>query len=191
MVNKPKSFLKGLMYVLLGGAIVFVAVIVGIQIGYAIRGNDATLASEPPPNNTTLQLGTVIPSLPIFTADGDETDLRLITRGNKTVVAVVLPGCEPCKQLLDQWLEAGITDGAGGIRIVLLSAMTKGDRDLGPLADYRNNFSVYFCNSEDLKRLYGLTITPSLIGIGPDNRLKFADDQHLRQYDAEFFDKHL
>ena len=191
MVNQPKSFLKGLIFLILGGGVVFVAVIGGMQIGYALRGHDTGRASEPPPNNTTLQLGTVIPALPIFTAEGDETDLRLITDGNRTVVVVVLPGCEPCKKLLDEWRETGITDGAGGIRIVILSAMTDGSRDLGPLADYRGSFSVYFCNAEDLKLQYGLVITPSLIGIGPDNTIKFADDQHLRQYDAKFFDKNL
>ena len=191
MANQPNPFLKGLIFLILGGVVVFIAVIAGIQIGYALRGHDAGRAAEPPPNNTTLQLGTVIPSLPVFTAEGDQTDLRLVTEGNRTVIAVVLPGCEPCEKLLDEWVETGITNGAGGVRIVILSAMNDGNRDLGPLAGYRDRFSIYFCKSEDLKQQYGLTMTPCLIGIGPDNTLKFADDQHLRQYDAEFFDKHL
>jgi|GEM_PF-4734426 len=186
------SFKTGVFYVLLSGAVLFLAIFLGIRAGLAVQGGRAgDLTPKMLPNQTLLKIDEPLPDMPVMSLDGRPSTLRDIAGGKKTVIAVVMPGCSPCKKLLAQWQNAGITDGAHGRQVVLLAAGSREKRDLSELAAFAESYPVYFCDVTALDDVCGISSFPSILGIGGNDTIAFVASSFVYQLDETFFDRYV
>ena len=184
-------FKTGVFYVLLSGVVIFLAIFLGIRTGLAVKGGQfGDLTPKTVGNETSLKLGQTLPATAIRAADGRELTLPEITAGRQTVIAVVMPGCGPCKKLLTQWQTKGIVGGSDR-QVVLLAAVTPGNLDLGELSEFKDKYPVYFCDFVKLDDDCGVNSFPSLIGVGRDNTIKFVANSFIYQLDNKFIDNYL
>jgi len=184
-------FKTGVFYVLLSGVVMFLAIFLGIRTGLAVKGDQfGDLTPKTVGNQTSLKLGQTLPATAIRAADGRELTLREISGGKQTLIAVVMPGCGPCKKLLTGWQTKGIV-GTDDRQVVLLAAVTPGNLDLGELSEFKDKYTVYFCDFVKLDDDCGVNSFPSLIGVGKDNTIKFVANSFIHQLDNKFFDKYL
>jgi hypothetical protein len=192
MAGSSHSFKHVLVYILLGGAIMFLAIFLGIQAGFAIRGDQtAELTPESLPNRSLLKPGDPIPPLPVRDMAGNELILDEITESVSTIVGVVLPGCDPCKKLLSEWRNKGILNGQNDFQVVLLATSPSDSLELGPLAEFAEIYPVYFCKSEALKELIGISTFPTVMGLSNEGTVSFVANAYVHQLDIEFFDEYL
>ena len=193
MSDKSHSLRNGIIYIVLAGAILFAAVALGIQVGFALRSDDepGELNPETLPNRSSLKPGDAIPSLPVYDLDKNEFTLTNIVAGKNTLVGVVMPGCEPCKKLLSGWIDKEIVGAKQPFQIILLATSAAEERELGPLEEFSKDYPVYFCDHVILKNLCGLTTFPSIVGLGADNKVSFVANEYVFQLDVEFFNKYL
>ena len=186
------SFKTVVCYVLLSGAVLFLAVFLGIRAGLAVQGNrPGELTPKTLPNQTMLKLDEPLPEMAITSLDGRDLTLRDITQRTKTLIAVVMPGCGPCKKLLMQWQNSGIADGANGRQVVLLAAGSRKKRDLSELAAFTDTYPVYFCDVTTLDDVCGISSFPSLVGVGSDDAVVFVASSFVYELEKKFFDKYL
>lgn len=195
MAGTSLSFKHVLVYILLGGVIMFLAIFLGIQAGFAIRGGQSAgigeLTPESLPNRSLLKPGDPIPSLPVQDMAGNELTLGELTESVPTVVGVVLPGCDPCKNLLSEWRSKGIIEGGTNFRIMLLAASRGDTLELGPLEEFAGECPVYFCDHVSLKELTGITTFPTVLGLSDEGTVSFVANAYVHQLDTEFFDEYL
>ncbi len=193
MSGTSHSLRNGIIYIGLGGVIMFIAVALGIQAGFAIKGDGGPgeLNPETLPNRSLMKPGDAIPPLPVYDQDGNEFQLGDVVAGGTTVVGVVMPGCDPCKTLLGEWGDKGILNDLNDFQIILLASTPPENRELGPLEDFAERYPVYFCDHVALKKLCGLSTFPSIVGLGSDNKVSFVANGYVHQLDVEFFDKYL
>jgi len=192
MAGKPFSLKQGIIYIVLGGVVLFVAVTLGIQVGFALRGDGtAELSPETLPNRSLMKPGDALPDLTVYTLDGKTTLLGDVIGGKKTVIGVAMPGCDPCKQLLTTWVKNGMVNGANDFQIILLASTTPETRELGPLADFSQHYPVYFCDHSLLKEQFGISTFPTVMGTGIGNKVSFVANGYVHQLDTEFFNKYL
>lgn len=179
-------------YVLLSGAVLFLAVFLGIRAGLAVQGTHTEVVTpDNLPNKTTLKMGDLLPDLPIRSLGGRDLTLSEMTGARKTVIAVVLPGCDPCKQLLAQWQKDNLAGTPSAWQIVLLAAGSRTDNNLDDLAEFQQAYPVYFCDVAKLTDACGISSFPSLVGVGADRRIRFVASGLVYQLDRVFFDKYL
>jgi hypothetical protein len=90
MAGTPHSLRNGIIYVLLGGAVLFVAVALGIRVGFALKSDTPpTLIPDNLPNQSLLKPGDVIPELPVLNLDGRATALNDAVDGKPALVPEV------------------------------------------------------------------------------------------------------
>ncbi len=179
-------------YVLLSGAVLFLAIFLGIRAGLAVQGGQAgDLTPKTLPNQSSMKVNEPVPALAIRTLDGRDLTLRDIAQGKKTLIAVVMPGCGPCKKLLNQWQNDNIANGDKGRQVVLLAAGSREKRDMGELAAFADKYPVYFCDVTTLDDVCGISSFPSMFGIGGNNAITFVASSLVYQLDDRFFDKYL
>lgn len=193
MAGEAHSFRNVIVYIFLGGVIMFVAIFLGIQAGFAIKGDGVgDLNPETLPNRSLLKPGDAIPPLPVYTLAGSQSMLlEDVIGGKRTVVGVVMPGCDPCKTLLGEWGDKGILNDLNDFQIILLASTPAENRDLGPLADFAERYPVYFCDHVALKEQFGISTFPSIMGFGDDNSVSFVANGYVHQLDVEFFEEYL
>jgi hypothetical protein len=186
------SFKTGVFYVLLSGVVLFLAVFLGIRAGLAVQGGrTGDLTPKTLPNQTSMKVSQPVPDLAIRSLDGRDLTLRDIAGGKKTLIAVVMPGCGPCKKLLTQWQDNKIVNGDDGRQVVLLAAGSREKRDMSELAAFADKYPVYFCDVATLDDVCGISSFPSILGIGGDNAVVFVASSFVYQLDNKFFDKYL
>lgn len=186
------SIRTGFKYILVGGIVLFLAVFMGIRAGLAVRGTpDLNLTPEKLRNTTTMKIGDIVPSLSVRSDNGQLTDLQMIGNNKRTVIAVVLPGCAPCGNLLQNWQVKELKQKSGDIQFIMLAGVSSDIPDLRELAEYASDYPVYFCDIEDLRSCCDLTTFPSVVGIGADNRIRFVANAGVYSLDEGFFNKHL
>lgn len=186
------SFKTGVVYVLLSGVVLFLAIFLGIRAGLAVQGGrGGDLTPKNLPNQTLLKVGEALPNMPVTSLDGRESTLRAIVQGKKTVIAVVMPGCGPCKKLLTQWQNSNLANGAGGRQVILLAAGSREKRDIGELAPFADKYPVYFCDVTTLDDVCGVSSFPSILGTGETGAIAFVASSFVYQLDDKFFDKYL
>jgi hypothetical protein len=194
-VNMPTghlSFKTGVFYVFLSGVVLFLAVFLGIRAGLAVQGGrTGDLTPKTLPNQTSMKTGELVPDLAIRSLDGRDLTLRDIAQGKKTLIAVVMPGCGPCKKLLAQWQNNKIADGDNGRQVVLLAAGSREKRDMGELTAFADKYPIYFCDVATLDDVCGISSFPSILGVGGDNVITFVASSYVYQLDSKFFDKYL
>jgi hypothetical protein len=117
--------------------------------------------------------------------------LNTVIQNRRTVFAVVLPGCDPCKNLLEQWKTSGITETEAGVQIIMLAAVPPDEMDLGPLSEYAAAFPVYFIEFPELDTHCGISSFPSIMGVTADNTVGFVANAYVQRLDREFFEKYL
>jgi hypothetical protein len=178
------------MYIITGGVILYAAVFLGIQAGHAFRGGATEITPDNLPNESLLSPGDPIPPLPLKTATGTPVTLAEAVGDRPTLVGVVMPGCTPCKQLLGQWQQGGV-DGTGKYQVILVATEIEEVGDFGVLADYADTYPIYWCRSDDMDGICGITTFPSLIGMTADNTVGFVANGLVYQLTTEFFDKYL
>jgi hypothetical protein len=192
MAGNLHSLRNGIIYILLGGVIMFVAIFLGIQAGFAIKSEGSTeLTPENLPNRSLVKPGDAIPPLPVYSANGEQFMLEAITGGRPTLVGLVLPGCEPCKLLLQGWGEKGIINGNKNYQVILLVSSGDDSRELGPLADFADKYDVYFCDHVPLKEHLGITTFPTVMGLGKDHSISFVANAYVHKLENEFFEQYL
>jgi len=182
------------MYILVGGVVLFFAVFFGIRAGFAIRGNGGEpgeLTPENLPNRTVMKLGDPFPALPVRSFDDGALRIADITDGRPTVFAVVLPGCDPCENMLTKWRDKGIINDNDGIRVVLLAASQPGETDPGPLANFTNSFPIYYVDLGELESQCGISSFPSVVGVKADDTIGFIANAYVHRLDTDFFKKYL
>lgn len=186
------SFRTGVMYVLLSGVVLFLAIFLGIRAGLAVQGGQTgELTPKNLPNQTMLKVSDQLPDMAVTSLDGRDFTLRDIAHGKKTLIAVVMPGCGPCKKLLTQWQNTNIADGDHGRQVVLLAAGSREKRDMGELTAFAEKYPVYFCDVTALDDACGISSFPSILGIGGDDTIAFVASSFVYQLDNKFFDKYL
>lgn len=192
MAGNPNSLKQGIIYILLGGVVLFVAVTLGIQVGFALRGDGKPeINPDTLPNRSLMKPGDPLPDLTVYTAEGKETRFADVLGGKKTAIGVVMPGCDPCKQLLTSWVNKNQVDGPHNFRMVLLVATTPEVREMGPLADFAQHYPIYFVDHPHLKEQFGISTFPTVMGTGTGNKVSFVANGYVHQLDTEFFNKYL
>jgi hypothetical protein len=112
------------LYILLGGVVIFMAIFLGIRTGFALRGSGpGKLTPENLPNRTNLKIGDVLPAFEVMTADSVARPIGDILKGRPTVIVVVLPGCDPCKNLLTTWRESKLFPAGQKIQVIVLAGV--------------------------------------------------------------------
>jgi hypothetical protein len=176
----------------LSGAVLFLAIFLGIRAGLAVQGGrGGDLTPRNLPNQTLLKIDEPLPDMPVTSLDGRQSTLRGVTQGKKTVIAVVMPGCGPCKKLLTQWQNANIADGGGGRQVMLLAAGSREKRDMSELAPFADKYPVYFCDVTTLDDVYGISSFPSILGTASNTTVAFVASSFVYQLDDKFFDRYL
>jgi hypothetical protein len=195
MATRAFSVKEGLMYILIGGVVLFFAVFLGVRAGFAIRSNGeggpGELTPENLPNRTIMKIGDPFPALPIKSADATTLHIAAITDGRPTVFGVVLPGCEPCENMLTKWRANGIVNGGDGVHIVLLAASHPDELDPGPLAKFGNDYPIYFVDMGQLGSQCGISSFPSVVGVKEDATISFVANAYVQELDTAFFKKYL
>jgi hypothetical protein len=193
MATRAFTVKEGLMYILVGGVVLFFAIFLGIRAGFAIRGDGAPSELTPDnlPNRSHLKVGDPFPQLQVITPENETLDLNAVIQNRPTVLAVVLPGCEPCKNLLKKWETNGIAGAESNVQIVLLAAVPPDELDLGPLTEHGANFQYYFVEFAQLDTNCGITSFPSLMGVTADHTVGFVANAYVHRLDMEFFEKYL
>jgi hypothetical protein len=172
--------------------VLFVAVALGIQVGFALKSDTPlTLTPDNLPNQSLLRPGDAIPDLPVLNLEGRAMTLSDATDGRRTLVAVVLPGCDPCKKLLGEWERRGLPEQADDFQIILLASSGDNSLELGPLSAFADRYPIYFTDHIPLKEICGISTFPSLMGLGGDHTVKFVANGLVYDLDAEFFKKYL
>ncbi len=186
------SFKTGIVYLLLSGVVLFLAIFLGIRAGLAVQGGrTGDLTPKNLPNQTMLKLSEQLPDMAVTSLDGRNFTLCDIARGKKTLIAVVMPGCGPCKKLLTQWQNGNIANGDNGRQVVLLAAGSREKREMGELSEFADKYPVYFCDVSTLDDVCGISSFPSILGVGGDNAVAFVASSFVYQLDNKFFDKYL
>ncbi len=179
-------------YILLGGLIMFISVFLGIQAGFALKGNAYNLTPDVLRNRTTMIVGDVIPALPVMKQSGEWTRLSEALADQKTVMAVVMPGCGPCSKLMKRWaIEEMAQKAAAGYHVAILAAVDIDSVNLGELDEYVDGYEVLYCSAYDLDDFCGVASFPSLIGIGQGGVIRFIANDMVFQLDHDFFSKYL
>jgi hypothetical protein len=192
MAIRSLSAREIVLYILLGGVVIFVAVFLGIRTGFALRGGGpGKLTPENLPNRTNLKIGDVLPALEVKTADSVAHPIGDILRGKPTVIVVVLPGCDPCKNLLTTWRESKLFPAGQEIQMIVLAAVSPGEYQLGELEEFGTIFPCYFTDFLQMDKQCGISGFPSLIGVGGDNKIRFIASGYAQELDRKFFEKYL
>ncbi len=194
MATRAFSVKEGVMYILVGGVVLFFAVFLGIRTGFAIRGGGGEpgeLTPENLPNRTILKLGDPFPALPVKSPDANTLQISDITGGKPTVFAFVLPGCDPCKNMLTKWRANGIVNDDKGVHIVLLAASQPDELNAGPLAEFEGDYPIYFVDMEQLGEQCGISSFPSVVGVKADETIGFVANAYVYRLDTAFFKKYL
>jgi len=177
------------MIIVVGGIILFLAVFVGIQIGYALKGGDRTSATEAISSGTPSP-GDPVPSLKLFTEDGRPSNLREIVSGGDALIAFTMSGCSSCSDLLSGWKADGILDRREGRRIFVVVATPPGDFDAGELAPYASYCPMYFCDNADLYVDLDVHGLPAVLGVTGDGAVSFFSDDAESIRDTTYLVRH-
>lgn len=195
MATRAFSVKEGIMYIAVGGVVLFFAVFLGIRAGFALRGNGAgepgELTPENLPNRTVMKLGDPFPALPVRSADATALHIVDIVDHRPTVFAVVLPGCDPCKNMLAKWRTNGTVDKDNGVHIVLLAASQPDEVNPGPLAEFANDYPIYYVDMGELEEQCGISSFPSVVGVKADDTIGFIANAYVHRLDTAFFEKYL
>jgi len=192
MAGNGFSFKTGILYILLGGIVVFAAVFLGIRAGFAIKSDRvAELTPETLFNRSILSIGDPVPFLPLKTVDGKQITLDEITYGRKTLVAVTMPGCDPCERLLTEWRRRNWPDPGADYDIIMIAATYPDRDDLGPLEEFTDNFPVYFCSLDSLEEYCGISTFPSVLGFDADNSVSFIANGRVYDLNEDFLENYL
>lgn len=196
MGTRAFSVKEGIMYILVGGMVLFFAVFLGIRAGFAIRGNGEAggpgeLTPDNLPNRTIMKVGDPFPALQVKSPDDNILQIADITGGKPTVFAVVLPGCDPCRNMLTKWRDKGIVNDDNGVHVVLLAASRPDESSLGPLEEFEGNYPAYFADMGQLGSECGITTFPSVVGVKADGTIGFVANAYVQRLDTAFFKKYL
>lgn len=182
----------GILYIVIGGVVLFLALFLGIRAGLAVRGGQSgELTPDVLPNRTDLKTGQALPELVLRAQDGSLLNIADVTEGNKTVMGILMPGCEPCVTLVEAWQEKGLLDGGGAYTLAFLIT-TQGD-DVSPheMEKFRGDFSVYYVDHNIIDAAFGVSTFPTILGIGEDNHIRFIASGFGKHMDIAFFAKYL
>ncbi|SYZ72496.1 hypothetical protein TRIP_C20611 [Candidatus Zixiibacteriota bacterium] len=182
---------RNLIYLSLGAIVIFVAVFAGVRAGLAVKHDENPIpVPESFSNQTSLKIGDYLPTLPIKGPKDDSSSLLSALRRHKTLLAIVLPGCGPCRNLLDEWSEPSFAESAAWHPVIL--AVGSPEQAAEELPDnLKNHYQIFYCDENDLNRLYRVAVYPTVLGIDQDGRIKFVISGYVGRIDRRFFDKYL
>ncbi len=187
----PGASKSTITYMLVGAAIIFIAAFIGVRAGFALKSNKGMdFTPEGFSNQTSLKIGDLAPALPVVSLNGESGLMPDMIRRRKTLLAIVLPGCGPCRNLLDDWSERSFAENAVWLPAVM--AVGTPEQAAAELPDdFRARFPVYFCDEQVLDSLCRVAVFPTLLGIGQDGRIRFIISGYVGRIDRRFFDKYL
>ncbi|MEE9443911.1 MAG: hypothetical protein V3V99_14700 [candidate division Zixibacteria bacterium] len=190
---KDTSTKTGIIYIVVGGLVAFLAVALAIPVGMAISGKAGIgeITPETLPNRTTLKIGQTAPALELKNLDGRPVSWADITGGRPTVVAVILPGCQPCEQILNWWEHNEYKNGKNGINMVLLVSLSVGNIEFEEIMMYEHLFPIYTTSFKDLGSVCGISSYPSMFALDGQGNIAFVANGLLRDLDYEFFEEYL
>jgi hypothetical protein len=192
MTSKRNPVRRAAIYIASGGVILFLAVFVGIQIGYALKSDSKKPSSSPEtPISNRPTVGDRVPFLKLFTADGGRTDLRTVVSGNKALIVFTMPGCHSCTDLLSGWQSNGIHETPGSARIIVVAATPPDDFNAGDLAEFESSYTMYFCDDVDLYAGLDMYGVPAVMGASDDGRVSVFTDNHDAIRDKAFLERYM
>lgn len=190
---KEISAKTGVMYIVVGGLVVFLAISLAIPVGMALSGQSGIgeLSPETLPNRTNLKVGQTAPVLELKNLNGRPVSWADITQGKPTIVAVVLPGCQPCEQILNWWEHNGYKNGKDGINMALLVSLSANNDEFEEITMYEHLFPIYTTSFIDLGNVCGISSYPSMFALDGKGNIAFVANGLLRDLDYEFFEEYL
>jgi len=191
MSIKELGIKQVLLFIVVGGIVMFVAIILGIRVGMVFANQSPDRTPDSLANQTTMRLGEKVPNLPVVAADGRSLTLQEVTGGKPTVIGIVMPGCSACKKLLKTWDIHGIVNGVKGLQVILLAASTIDNRDLGELAQWGSHYPYYFCETGALDEFCGISNFPSVMGLKGDNTIGVIGSAEAMALDINFYQEYL
>lgn len=192
MSSKRNPVRRAVIYIASGGVILFLAVFVGIQVGYALKTDSKKASSslETPISNRPTA-GDRIPFLNLFTADGGRTDLRTVVSGSKALIVFAMPGCASCSKLLSEWQSKGIHETPGGARIIVLIVTPPDNFDADDLAEFASSYTLYFCDDVDIYVGLDMHGVPAIMGTTADGRISVFSDNSDSIRDKAFLTRYM
>ncbi|MCP4567595.1 MAG: hypothetical protein GY841_08455 [FCB group bacterium] len=182
---------SGMFLVLLAATVLFLAVFLGIRAGFAGGTGQPDTSPASLPNYSNLVIDKGLPSLTVRTSSGEELNSAKIIGTQKTVIAVVMPGCGACASLMETWQTLDLTGGDRDIRIVLLVGVSGEESELGELSEYIKKYDHYFCDMGDLDQIWGVRSFPTVFGVSLDRNIRFVASVFGNFLDGEYFAEHL
>ena len=192
MSTRDWSFRNGIVFILMGGVVLFAAIFFGIRTGLAVKGGEfSELTPNDLMNRTRLATGDDLPDLSIRNIDGSLTTLREACGDRPTVAAFVMPGCGPCGDLLSTWEASQVYAPENGFSIILIVAVADDNIDLGEIAGFDDRYRVYTCDHVQLDNQIGIGTFPTLIGISERAAISFVSNGFSNKLNGAFFSKYL
>jgi hypothetical protein len=173
MESTRSTFRKTVIMILAGGVTLFLAVFVGIQIGYALKGGKDKSSSMNAMTSGKPSAGDRIPSLKLFADENNSTNLREIVSDSKALVVFAMPGCNSCSDVLSGWKANGIVDRRDGTRVIVVVATPPGDFDAKELVSYASSYPLYFCENTELYLKLNVRGLPAVLGVSKKGLVSF------------------
>jgi thiol-disulfide isomerase/thioredoxin len=187
----PAITKSNILYLLLAGVIIFLAVFLGTRFGLAVKGgNGSDLTPETLSNQSSVKIGDATPSLNISTLKGEPASLSEAIAGHNTLVGFLTPGCGPCKNLITDWLAEPAPDNADWQTVIVAIGTPEEVAEEFP-ETIRNRYPIYYCQEDLLNRVCNVNLFPTLMGIDHKGLVRFVASGYSRRISRSFFDKYL
>jgi hypothetical protein len=179
-----------IIYFIIAGIAISLGVFSGVRIGRTIRmSNKSGLTPEKLSNQTSMKIGDAAPSLRLYSIQHQSYTLSEIVGGQKTLIGLLAPECDPCARLLEDW--SSEASGHGADRQIVVIFVGTPEMAAGEMTDeVRKRFSVYYCDEAELGRLH-VSVFPTLLGIGRNGAIRFIISGYVSGIDGRFFDSYL
>ncbi|MEZ5360418.1 MAG: hypothetical protein R3F48_16515 [Candidatus Zixiibacteriota bacterium] len=183
-----RSFVSTIVYMCIGGGIIFAAVFFGVRAGLAVR-TSGVLGIDPNnlTNNTQLVIGQKLPEIQVFSNTTPERPLHELYQNTNTVVAFLMPGCGPCAELLTRWRLKQLSKKAEGYQVILVAATSADLNDISEITELGGEFPIYMCDFVSLNMATGIETFPTIFGIKRDGSIVFISSGYNQYIENDFF----
>lgn len=177
-------------FILLAGIVIFAGVFLGIRTASLFGSDHSQLTPADLSNQSSLKIGDSVPALPIVSLDGAKAILGELSRDQAAVIAFVMPGCGPCGNLMADWSASDFGKNSSWKPIIVAVGSQEQARNALPNI-ISGQFQVYTCNENDLDKNAGVTVYPTIVGLGIGGKVCFVASGYTRQIGADFLDKYV
>jgi len=164
---------------------VYFGMFIAVKTGLTGSGGQPAVTPDTMRNTTNLEIGDLLPDIAVIDLDSNPVELTALLQGQKTILAFVADGCNPCHDLLADLL----TDEAvkSGKRQVLLLS------DNAAAYSKTGGFPIYQFSREMLAA-FEIQSMPTIIGIDGakgQNIIKFVTTGYGQEYTFSIIEQYL